>query len=369
MRTGRADLIDTIWHGLDPFADFPGHLYEVDLQGWGENHPYLAHSVAEIRPRIIVEVGVWKGASVATMAATLKEHEVDGLVVAVDTWLGSHEHWTNRQWFDNLSFEHGRPALQKKFMANMLAKGLHEYVVPLPLDSLNAAQLLSRCNIRPDLLHLDGGHDYASVAADLRAWWPLVRPGGILIGDDYNTNGVWPEVRQAFDEFFSQLGITSFEVTPPKCRIRKPTQFRSYEMFEPAALGSQLRRVTLGAPQVGDDEDWCPVEGTRLQPYRWLAGGNVSWKVNIPANPAATFQVKIPYVKEAHPGLAAGCSVLIAGHETASQARESAILARMCEVPPGTVTIELRAPKQDEPVNQAASFDRQKVALAIRVMT
>ncbi|MBV8523326.1 MAG: class I SAM-dependent methyltransferase, partial [Acetobacteraceae bacterium] len=67
-------------------------------------------------------------------------------------------------------------------------------------------------NVKVDLVHLDGGHDYRSVMADLQAWWPLVRPGGILIGDDYNTNGVWPEVRQAFDEFFGQLRLTPFEV-------------------------------------------------------------------------------------------------------------------------------------------------------------
>src|SRR5215831_9546645 len=117
MTSIRDELSGTIWHGLDPFAGFPQHLYEVDLQGWGEDHPYLTQSVTEIRPRVIVEVGVWKGASVATMAARLKELRVDGVVLAIDTWLGSSEHWTTRHWFDNLAIEHGRPALQKMFMA------------------------------------------------------------------------------------------------------------------------------------------------------------------------------------------------------------------------------------------------------------
>ena len=36
-----------------------------------------------------------------------------------------------------------------------------------------------------DFVYIDAAHDEASVAADLEAWAPLVRPGGILAGHDY----------------------------------------------------------------------------------------------------------------------------------------------------------------------------------------
>lgn len=36
-----------------------------------------------------------------------------------------------------------------------------------------------------DFVYLDAAHDFASVAADLRAWAPKVRPGGIVAGHDY----------------------------------------------------------------------------------------------------------------------------------------------------------------------------------------
>jgi len=72
-----------------------------------------------------------------------------------------------------------------------------------------------------DLIHLDAGHDYRSVTADLEAWWPLLRPGGILIGDDYNRDGARPEVRQAFDDFFGRRSL-GFVDTEAKCLIRKP---------------------------------------------------------------------------------------------------------------------------------------------------
>ena len=38
------------------------------------------------------------------------------------------------------------------------------------------------------LVHIDAAHDYASVSEDIRAWWPLLRPGGTLLGDDFTAS-------------------------------------------------------------------------------------------------------------------------------------------------------------------------------------
>ena len=55
-----------------------------------------------------------------------------------------------------------------------------------------------------DFVFIDGDHFYESVRADLQAWWPKVRPGGLLTGHDYgiflDTTGEWG-VRRAVDEF------------------------------------------------------------------------------------------------------------------------------------------------------------------------
>lgn len=36
-----------------------------------------------------------------------------------------------------------------------------------------------------DWLYLDAMHDYENVLNDLKAWWPKLRPGGLMSGDDY----------------------------------------------------------------------------------------------------------------------------------------------------------------------------------------
>jgi len=224
--TTRRKILDTLFFGRDPLADFPHQRHQTDLQGWHSQHPYLTRAIAEVRPSIVVEVGVWKGASVVTMAKEIQRLNLDAVVIAIDTWLGSSEHYLWEKFIPDLDFEFGYPRLYHKFAANICNEGLQQQVVPLPLDSINGFQLLKAKGIRPDVLHIDAGHDYLSVMADLKAWWPQLTPGGVLIGDDYFKSwlgkGKWPEVRQAFDEFFAANPHPLFESGDGKCYVGKP---------------------------------------------------------------------------------------------------------------------------------------------------
>lgn len=55
-----------------------------------------------------------------------------------------------------------------------------------------------------DFAYIDALHDYESVKADLEAWFPKVRAGGILAGHDYPM----PGVRAGVDEFFGARSLT-----------------------------------------------------------------------------------------------------------------------------------------------------------------
>ncbi len=223
----RQRILDQLFFGRDPLKDFPASRFPTDLQGWHSQHPYLTRAIDEARPTIVVEVGVWKGASVVTMAREIQRLQLDAVVIAIDTWLGSSEHYLWEKFIPDLDFEFGYPRLYHKFAANICNEGLSDQVVPLPLDSINGFQLLKARGIRPDVLHIDAGHDYQSVMADLKAWWPQMNAGGVLIGDDYFKKplvgqGKWPEVRQAFDEFFAATPHTRFESGDGKCYVGKP---------------------------------------------------------------------------------------------------------------------------------------------------
>lgn len=53
-------------------------------------------------------------------------------------------------------------------------------------------------------LYLDTTHAYNATLKELHAWWPKIRPGGMLCGDDYCR----PGEKVAVDEFFGGLGLT-----------------------------------------------------------------------------------------------------------------------------------------------------------------
>lgn len=76
---------------------------------------------------------------------------------------------------------------------------------------MNASHVVGHNGIQADVIHIDGGHDYIAVMNDLTAWWRILRPGGILIVDDYVEEGkFWPEVFKATNDF---LGRT------PQCEL------------------------------------------------------------------------------------------------------------------------------------------------------
>jgi hypothetical protein len=217
----RDHIVQRIWRGKDPFAQFPTTIYQVDKQGWNDQHRYLIEAIDRTQ-LLVIEIGVWKGGSTMKMADTMRARGINGVVISVDTWLGSVEHWVQDDWWAQLGMMHGYPNIQRKFMANVVDSGLQDYVVPLPVDSINAAEIIKSFGIQADVIHIDAGHDYWSVMSDLTAWWPVLKAGGLYIGDDYNADGAWwPGVYEAHNDFFEALGITKIEHTEGKCRIRK----------------------------------------------------------------------------------------------------------------------------------------------------
>lgn len=212
------EIRDAIAYALWGHEPFPEKVdRETDFQGWNSDHPYLINAVRSMRPRLVIELGVWKGCSTITIADEMRKQGIDGVVIAVDTWLGWHEEWP----LLDLHIIDGYPTLYRTFQANVIAKGLTEYVVPLPIDSVNATQvLLSKGINQACIVHIDGAHDYASVKRDIEMWWPLVAEGGVMIGDDYShsPDAPWPNVARAFDEFFGRDSVLNYDW---KCVVRK----------------------------------------------------------------------------------------------------------------------------------------------------
>jgi predicted O-methyltransferase YrrM len=201
------------YKGFKPIFDQP-----TFTQNWNSTHPLLTRLVAETKAKIIVDVGVWQGLSTATLAAAQQTVAPDGIVIAVDTFLGSPEHWTKARLDVHaaLRFRFGMPNLYETFLSNMVTGGHSGRVVPIAQTSRNAARILQRLQIRPDLVHIDAAHDHDDVLRDIEMYYDLLTPNGMLIGDDFN----WPGVARAVVHFTDAQGL-EFSVEHPKWYISR----------------------------------------------------------------------------------------------------------------------------------------------------
>ena len=142
----------------------------------------------------IVEVGVWRGRSIAYLGSKLRELWKFPKLLGVDSWepsevleLKSHQDEAG-----------GALRVFAEALGNISTCGLSRWVLLHRECSVDAAARLPLSSV--DFCFIDGDHSYESVLSDIEAWTPKMRAGGQMAGHDYTDN--WPGVRRAVDEFF-----------------------------------------------------------------------------------------------------------------------------------------------------------------------
>lgn len=189
-----------LYKDYDPYT-FSGDLLPLDAQGFNSESAVFL-KLLEIEPKLIVEVGTWKGASAIHMANILKENYTDFEIVCVDTWLGSQEHWSGGYSYGMID---GRPNLYEQFRSNIKHVGLTDYITPFPIDSINAFEWFRVNGIMADAIYIDAGHDYNSVRMDLMNWAHILRPAGYLFGDDWFHQPIKDAARDVFGDKVIEL--------------------------------------------------------------------------------------------------------------------------------------------------------------------
>jgi predicted O-methyltransferase YrrM len=220
----RQAFIDRVYDGVDPFASSPkletGKKSANDAlpEGWGSSHPYFQKYIELTKPKLIVEVGTWLGGSAVHMARLLRAAGLkDSCIICIDTWLGSSEHFLNAPERRQLKIANGRATFYDDFMRNVVEHGLQDIILPFSITSVAAAEVLRECNLKPDLIYLDGDHTVRGFRADLELYWDILRPGGILLGDDFD----WHEIHMNVLEF-AYLQKVEFTAFDNKFVIHKP---------------------------------------------------------------------------------------------------------------------------------------------------
>lgn len=127
----------------------------------------------------IVEIGCYMGRSTRALGDNAK-----GTVWAVDHWNGPKEIEPS---------PHPPEILFPSFCENLKDLIDAQKVIPMRMDSLDAAKRLTLLDASFDMVFIDGSHDLDSVWADIKAWSKLLVHGGLLCGHDAE----WAGVRQA----------------------------------------------------------------------------------------------------------------------------------------------------------------------------
>lgn len=145
-----------------------------------------------------VEVGCWKGKSVAYLGVEIINSGKDIKVDAVDTW---DSMITETYHSSDVYVKTNR--LFSLFESNIAP--VSKVVKPVRMTSLNAAVTYADESL--DVVFIDACHEYECVKADIVAWLPKVKRGGYLAGHDYPWSA-GDAVKRAVDESISPIEVT-----------------------------------------------------------------------------------------------------------------------------------------------------------------
>ncbi len=135
---------------------------------------------------VMAEIGCYSG------EATLRFLKKASKIFCVDPWKNYGENnGTEIIVIDDMH--------EAEFMFDKLACAFSHQVAKVKGYSLNVAEQFEDHFF--DMVYIDANHEYEACKADIKAWLPKIKPGGIIAGHDYD-NGCRAGVSKAVIEVF-----------------------------------------------------------------------------------------------------------------------------------------------------------------------
>jgi len=187
---------------------------EVDGRHWFAGVDIYSEQVRRAQDgAVFVELGAWKGRSTSFMGVEIHNSNKRIKFYAVDHWRGSDEtaHCEDPDVRAERLFE--------AFEGNIAP--VKDYVECLRGDSADSAKHFADGSV--DFVYVDASHEYKDVTKDLDAWWPKLKSGAVLAGDDWQFEGV----ERAVLEFAQKHGLTH-KVLPGN-----PNAWKQWEIVKP----------------------------------------------------------------------------------------------------------------------------------------
>ena len=145
--------------------------------------------------RLIVEIGVYEGASTCWWSDNLMDHP-ESRLISIDPFTGNEEYQREREKFptlDSIEYIARSNAAKSKNAGKIdIRRGCSWDLFP---------SIAAEFNGKIDILYIDGEHTSNAVCRDISLYAPLLRSGGALILDDYGHEDVQRGVDSALTAF------------------------------------------------------------------------------------------------------------------------------------------------------------------------
>ncbi|XP_030931088.1 uncharacterized protein LOC115956972 [Quercus lobata] len=195
----RQTILNRIYNARSPFVDFPpDHVSSLvrpqRIGGWGSNGAVFEHLIERVKPKTIIEIGTFLGASAIHMARLTRQLGLETQILCVDDFRG----WPGfRNKFKNIKMVNGDVVLMYQFMQNLVSVNETDSVLPIPFSTGSTLDKFCEWGVYADLIEVDAGHNFMSAWSDINRAYRLLRPGGVLFGHDYFTAADNRGVRRA----------------------------------------------------------------------------------------------------------------------------------------------------------------------------
>jgi predicted O-methyltransferase YrrM len=214
-------ILDSILNRKPYYENFPVEKYKYYLRPGSMPVPdILTNLVNQINPSLIIEIGSFLGYSAVIMGKAAQSLGKDFRIICVDMWLSGDDYgWVERDTEppEECSWQvNGYPTIYHQFVKNVIENKLEKNIIPLVKTSKLGSLILrnkikNKVKVEADLIYIDASHEDIDVYYDCKEYWPLVKTGGVMFGDDWT----WAGVRSAVLTFVEENKLEEqFKIHP-----------------------------------------------------------------------------------------------------------------------------------------------------------
>ncbi len=186
-----------IWSYYNPVFDYEA-VFSDDHLPWSGHKIFGYDLIRNSDPKLVVELGTFKGTSLFTFAQALKDkNDVICKIVGIDSWEGD----LNTGKYEGDKMYDFVKEIARNYYANVNISLIRGYFD----DQISQFE-----NNSIDILHIDGLHTYEAVKNDYTKWLPKMKKNGIILFHDitvvrenFGVKQLWTEIAEDHKNVFS----------------------------------------------------------------------------------------------------------------------------------------------------------------------